>query len=82
MSGACVGSHGKGKEQVKRRRGGGSEKKRSEQEVVDTLVGVGGDAGERERAGEGGRKDGPLAPSFISFLHGEMCVLDASISLS
>lgn len=41
-----------------------------------------GGAGAREREGEGDRKDGPLAPSFISFLHGEMCVLDASISLS
>ena len=34
------------------------------------------------RVGEGDRKDGPLASSFISFLHGEICVLDASISLS
>ncbi len=31
---------------------------------------------------QGDRKDGPLASSFISFLHGEMCVLDASITLS
>lgn len=28
------------------------------------------------------RKDSPLVSSFISFLHGETCVLDASISLS
>lgn len=37
---------------------------------------------ERDRGREGDRKDSPLASSFISFLHGEMCVLDASISLS
>lgn len=37
---------------------------------------------ERRWGRQGDRKDGPLASSFISFLHGEMCVLDASISLS
>lgn len=42
----------------------------------------GGEGRVHGREGEGDRKDGPLASSFISFLHGEMCVLDASISLS
>lgn len=38
--------------------------------------------GREERVKQGDRKDSPLVSSFISFLHGEMCVLDASISLS